>query len=1566
MRTIARLPLLCSKFLLGLCLLSFFEPNLQAAVLENPDFEAGDLSGWETSGELTFTASTNETFNRNYAARISGTHGGDEWVTNTISQTIPIIPGNRIDALGFVYWKTFDATAPGADGYVEARLDGPDGMSATQTWTEPHAGFVFFDFSEQTLGLANSGFEETIDPWEKADGDLNVLLSRDIKYSGDSALSFHGSWTSSEENEAGWSWNEVSQGLNLKSGMVLRAHAWINVKTLEVTSEHEEAWAVAGIKLEELDEEKDPEELYSAEDVVPADAYDTGWQRLEFLAVIPDDGFYAFRVMICGNSQEGTNTVEVYFDDVWIEPDPPIALKNGDFETGDTTSWSVATDNLTVEVTDEQSYEGDYALRVHGSWSGWSFDRAVQEVYLKPDDVISFSGQVYVDTLTIGGGWAIAVVMLERKGGGPKYEWKVESWDTGRHGKWVEVSTNFTITQGGTYEFVAGVMGDVSGSPAAANVYFDDLSMSREGDPEEGGDDPDLEVTLSLSYIGTADGGENTVDLYFDVPTIRGSSAALVSMDAIHQALLDESEAIANSGAGIPEVKYPPLFTYGYAGEGQYPSSVEAAVAAWRFRYLTNDVMLTLTNTLVVHDMGAGPGYIEFDRYGYVARRMGLPRGEGPIIDTDAPHWVLGEKDGTSDGFGEGPFGWEHTFVVGVDDLSSFPRRLVTDYDHYGQQWPVRLNVVFQENLAEYDRDYDKYFLLNTLPEGNIKRARLFLNTIDPLTTTQLVFQTQEIHMGWATEEESRGMVDYPNITYQDHNEVSLRAPWLYNLVDRDGWFVQQVARGSATIEPLDLFFRDAGKWVLRPYEEYLFNWPNASAGVRSIYDCDQTDRLPGQASYHVGFKVGHKSLPDKDGEIQYPIIIEIRGNGYFRMTDFGGVMGGSFRPVSSDIFGFHKYIEDAPLMPQAYIGLLPRTSPDINDSHLQMYLPVRSKTDEWFTGVIKADAYFVPEQLDGDGAYMDIETDIYANRALNVEEHGALNLFAQVNMYWRGSGEVNAGFEGHDHDVILISRADGEWIKYRSFNPPENIYHTTLSPLRDGDVVYIKQQDRGPNSYPFATEAPYRKVSNFELTILEDGGRNLSLDVYSQNTISEINDNIVFVCAINEDIAKGERVHGRYRYRAIYAPGVLMVNPMTPDGGENWDGDIYTIEFYATDGDDEPLEVNIYYGTGLPEDWTLINTGGPIEVSTETHRVEYGWDVSGVPAGAYYIRAEAWRPDDPHTKTGFDISDSRLQVGADPVTVTMDFVDPPMTNPFRDDLPHFNPGEEVIQVLTISNVSGQVVGDVNVQLLQEYGETSWWWDTSPHVEPRWSERTRRGDRLIGEIERIWTNVTIPADGYIVLTNVYPMPAGRYIDHTQFAIPSEKDWFVYRNYDAKAQVRVVIREDGGHNLYENDRIALYSMDDNFDLDNDGLPDYWENEYFGGPTNASPTDLAANGQNTLLEAYVAGLDPTDPMSRFIMASPVSVHSELGEHFEITVPTSPGREYVIYYRNQELVEGEWNTYQNAEAGVWVETSGIPTTHTFIDDGTPATSGSPLDDIDRRYYRVRVRYPGRPGQL
>jgi hypothetical protein len=52
-----------------------------------------------------------------------------------------------------------------------------------------------------------------------------------------------------------------------------------------------------------------------------------------------------------------------------------------------------------------------------------------------------------------------------------------------------------------------------------------------------------------------------------------------------------------------------------------------------------------------------------------------------------------------------------------------------------------------------------------------------------------------------------------------------------------------------------------------------------------------------------------------------------------------------------------------------------------------------------------------------------------------------------------------------------------------------------------------------------------------------------------------------------------------------------------------------------------------------------------------------------------------------------------------------------------------------------------------------------------------------------------------------------------------------------------------------------------------DIDRDGLPNEWEERYFDGQTNASPAATASNGINTLIETYIAGINPIDPEAFF---------------------------------------------------------------------------------------------------
>lgn len=1586
-----------------------------AAVLRNPDFETGDLSGWDVqAGPLAVASSTNDTYNRNMAARISGTYSGAGWITNGLSQKIPMAAGDSVRAIGFVRWDAAAYASPLGEGFVEARLEGPPGVAATQVWSVVHDGWKGFDLQGQYPGAANSGFEAgRIEPWVVGADDLTATLSRDVRYRGDYALRMEGSWT-------GWSWNQAFQVFSLQSGDVVHARARIRAANLLKTDAA--GWAVAGIKLEQ---DGGPD---SWEDVLSADVTDSGWVELSFSATINHTADYVFRCMICGDGAAGDVEADVYFDDVRF--------------------------------------------------------------------------------------------------------WK-----------------------------------EVDGS----------------GEIED--------VTVSVRYIGTAgeEGADAAVSLYVDTVNLSGSTAWPETLDDLHADLLANAQETVTENLGLPPLVYPKLYAYGYPGGDtnvvKYPAHVEVAVAGWRFRALTNNAVLMLTNTLSVFELGgSGPGWIEIDQYRYVARTWNTARGEPLDIRTNAPYWTLGERDGSSTEFGDGPFPAEHVYTVG-DPLSQFPRRLAT---HYDGVWPTRLHVVFPENLGGFDRTMDKHFVMTAVTTNgaadNIKALKIGLATDDP-GTTNFVFESFEIHMGWAPEEESFGMVDYPNVTYQGHNEVFLRAGYLYGLVDREGWFAQPVARGSATIEPIALYGRGDGNWNWNAYEEYLYAWPNAGSGVRSLFDPDETGRLPGPASYHVGLKIGHQYGTNRFGEANFPGLIEIRGNGYFRMTDYDGVMGGSLRPVSADIFGIHQYVEDSPLMPEGYLALMGRTTPEggPDDSFMRIFLPVRSKANEWFTGVVKTDAFFAPEQVADEGAYIEMETDLIANKALVLEEHGPLNVFAQVNMFWRGGAGINAGFEGHDHDTIKIRKSDGEWITHRSVNPPTNLQRRTLGALRSNDAVYILQQDRGAGSYGFATEAPYRRVSNFEFTILDDGGRDLQLDVFEQNTVSEINDNVVVACALNESLARGEQVHTRVRYRSTYAPGVIIQQPATADGGDNWGANAYRIEVEATDGHDEPLEVSLFYGNGRADGWIPIPQATNLAVPTNTHRVAHDWDVSAVPPGAYYIRAEAQRA--AGGKTGFDVSVARLQVGpsrglpdngwsvldvttnlgpsvgtnlgfetgdllgwvvgadhldvhatdqlalegdwsarmhgtwsgwswnnlhqeiacsagdilrvqgrvrmqalnpggvdwlacgvkmestngadyssaeqefdvdihgtgtwlnvdftrvapvngtdrlllwvagndgadvdvffddfhvtigseavtslveyvhwstnapvdvsghdvlrfnvamaeggdtlrvwaadadgvtnsvaltsvvervvslaqvvsvpwsafpgidrtrlvrvgftadasgppqvtamrstVEPVASRVRFVDPPLAD--AEGLPHYNPGEDVVQEITIENRTASALTGVNVQVVQEYGETTWWLDRSPHVAEHWSERNHKGDRLGGDFEQIWTNLTIPASGSVVLTNIYRMPEGRLIDHTRFAIPSTEDWFIGRNLDARAQVRLVIRTADGDNVLEHDQVGSYSMDNDFDMDNDALPDAWEIEFSGSPTGLHPDSDDDEDGFTNREELWAGTDPTDPLSFFALTCGYDPSGPVLKWFGMT-----GRIYTLHYSTNLLDAVPW---------------------------------------------------------
>lgn len=141
-----------------------------------------------------------------------------------------------------------------------------------------------------------------------------------------------------------------------------------------------------------------------------------------------------------------------------------------------------------------------------------------------------------------------------------------------------------------------------------------------------------------------------------------------------------------------------------------------------------------------------------------------------------------------------------------------------------------------------------------------------------------------------------------------------------------------------------------------------------------------------------------------------------------------------------------------------------------------------------------------------------------------------------------------------------------------------------------------------------------------------------------------------------------------------------------------------------------------------------------------------------------------------------------------------------------------------------------------------------------------------------------------------------------------------------------------------------------------------VPYAWLDTYYGSGHSAAEYETlamqdASNGVMRVWQSYVAGLDPTDADSVFLLSG-VANPSAPGDGVTITVPAEPERIYRIQFTDDDLAAGGvlWNLFQ--AAGAWTNTSPYDDEHVFTDDGTAGTSGTPL--TDRRLYRVEVELP------
>ena len=205
-------------------------------------------------------------------------------------------------------------------------------------------------------------------------------------------------------------------------------------------------------------------------------------------------------------------------------------------------------------------------------------------------------------------------------------------------------------------------------------------------------------------------------------------------------------------------------------------------------------------------------------------------------------------------------------------------------------------------------------------------------------------------------------------------------------------------------------------------------------------------------------------------------------------------------------------------------------------------------------------------------------------------------------------------------------------------------------------------------------------------------------------------------------------------------------------------------------------------------------------------------------------------------------------------------------------------------------------------------------------------------------------------DGEEVVLGSIAVPAGSTLDGGTFA------WTAGAADEGSTQQVILVADDQrgfGNSRCTNGLQILVPRD----WDEDEMPDGWEWTHFGSLTNEAGADMDGDVASNW-EEWIAGSDPANSRSLF---SVVPEEGPQGDAvgFSVTIQTQPGRAYRVYYRDALSSEGmgTWNPFARVEAGTWSETGTVSGSHTFLDDGTPETSGAPFAN-GRRYYRVGVR--------
>lgn len=208
----------------------------------------------------------------------------------------------------------------------------------------------------------------------------------------------------------------------------------------------------------------------------------------------------------------------------------------------------------------------------------------------------------------------------------------------------------------------------------------------------------------------------------------------------------------------------------------------------------------------------------------------------------------------------------------------------------------------------------------------------------------------------------------------------------------------------------------------------------------------------------------------------------------------------------------------------------------------------------------------------------------------------------------------------------------------------------------------------------------------------------------------------------------------------------------------------------------------------------------------------------------------------------------------------------------------------------------------------------------------------------------------LPGTG-VVVNAISPSSFYQYLDGTSMAAPHVSgavafaaDNFPNETVNQRIQ-RIVSNVTPVSNLdgkvASGGRLNLARM---VDTESDGLPDWWEQQYFGGLSKTPDADSDRDDM-TNLEEFNAGTNPASAASVFRISSVIWSAADGG--FLMTWPSVPGRTYQVQY-------------SDSPAGPWLEN--LPNSLLVGQDGQISLTYIDVTaaGVPRRFYRARLVLP------